>query len=176
MLKKDKNGGGYGINGRVGSHDGGGDEHGCNGGGDESMIQDGDGDQMAVDEGADMAVYIVMRGSVADGSALTYTFSNAQFIEYLLADESCLHVLETWFLLSMEILTELQQRAKSRDMMLAMDLHKDNYPVILDLVLFELFSQYLARKQQQGGEDLSATAYKGCHSVLMCMFCCSKYP
>ncbi len=140
------------------------------------MIQhDGDANVMPVDEGADMAVRIVMRLIVADGSALTYTHSNMQFVECLHADKSCLCVLDPWFLLTVEGLTELQWRATTRDMMLAMNPHKDNCPVILELVSFELFSQYLVRKQKEGGGDLSAKAYKGCYSALMHMFCCSKY-
>ncbi len=40
-----------------------------------------------------MADCIVMRGIVADWSMLNYAQSDVQFVEYLLADESCLHVL-----------------------------------------------------------------------------------
>ncbi len=172
---RDGKNGGDGIDGGKGSLDGGGDERGGNGGGGDMIGHNKDADPMVVDKGAQVAVCIVVRGIVADGSALTYACSIVQFVEYLLADESCLHVLESWFLLSMEDLTESQQRATIRDMILAMNLHEDNCPVVLDFVLFELFSQYLVRKQKRGGGDLSATAFEGCHSALMHMFCHSKY-
>ncbi len=67
-----------------------------------------------------MADCIVMRGIVADWSMLNYAQSDVQFVEYLLADKACLHVLATWFLLSMEGLTELQWRVTTRDIMLVM--------------------------------------------------------
>ncbi len=59
--------------------------------------------------------------------------------------------------------------------MLALDPHKNNCLIILDLVSVELFSQYLVRKQKRGGGDLSATAYEGCRSALMHMFRRLKY-
>mmetsp|Transcript_13153 Transcript_13153/g.27837 ORF Transcript_13153/g.27837 Transcript_13153/m.27837 type:complete len:92 (+) Transcript_13153:350-625(+) len=63
----------------------------------------------------------------------------------------------------------------TKDMILVMDPHKDNCPLNLNLVTFELFLQFLVTKKKKGGGDFSAQSYDGCCSALMHMFCCSKY-
>ncbi len=66
-------------------------------------------------------------------------------------------------------------RAITKDMMLLMDPHKENFPLNLNLAMFELFLQYLETKKMKGGGYLSGQSYDGCHSTLMHMFWCSKY-
>ena len=136
---------------------------------DDAMELDGE------EENAGMAVCAVMKGIIVNRSAMTYAQSNVVFVEWLLESECRLNVLETWYLLRVEGLSPSKCRSLTKDMMLVMDPHKDNCPLSLNLVTFELFLQYLVTKKKKGGGDLSAQSYDGCHSALMHMFCRSKY-
>ncbi len=60
--------------------------------------------------------------------------------------------------------------------MLALDLHNNNCCLILDMISFELFSQYLVRKQKEGGGDFSAKPYERCDTVLMHLYRHSNLP
>ncbi len=111
-----------------------------------------------------------MRGIIADGSATGYSWSNVNFIDWLMSSESCICVLETWFLFAVESLNEREHKAYTKSVLLAMDPHLDNCPIILSSVTFELFSHYLATKKKKGGGHLSVQTCDGCRSALMHMY------
>ncbi len=96
-----------------------------------------------------------------------------QHVEYLLSDEPCLQVLKPWFLFSMKGLTELQQRALKRKMMLPLDLWIQ-LPYYIWLFSFGFFLNILWGKKQ-GSRDLFVIAYEGCHRALMYLYYHSKY-
>ncbi len=114
-------------------------------------IDDVDGEH----KDAQRAVCVVMRGIMADGSAENYSWSNCVFIEWLMSLESCLDVFETWFLLVVEEINDRKQRIYTKKLLLSMDPHKDNCPLIWDKMTFEVFSHYLVtkkRKEEEAGQ------------------------
>lgn len=66
----------------------------------------------------------VMKRISVDRSALTYALSTVVFIEWLIALENCLKVLETWYLLHVEVKFEAEWRAITMEMMLVIDHHE----------------------------------------------------
>ncbi len=90
-----------------------------------------------------------MRGIIADGSAGNYSWSNCVFIEWLMSSDSHLDVVETWFLLAVEEMNDRELRIYTKKLLLSMDPHKDNCPLILDKLTFEMFSHYLVTKKER---------------------------
>ncbi len=62
---------------------------------------------------------------------MTYSCNNFVFVDWLVYDECCLNLLETWYVLIMEGLSVAKWRSARMDMMLTMDHFKENFPLIL---------------------------------------------
>ncbi len=65
-----------------------------------------------------------------------------------MSSESCICVLDTWFLFAVEAMDERDCRVYTMNVLLAMDPDLDS-PIILPSVTFELFLHYLVIKKKK---------------------------